>query len=133
MKRGQISTEFLFAIGTVVIIFLIILAFSFERRNDIKDTESSLSKKNECLKISNFITEIFIGGEGALANAKIGYDVSIQGEARMLCVDNDFCCSFPINRVSKETGPIGNGNIFSLTKGDIILKNINNYVVIKNV
>ena len=43
MKKAQVSLEFMFAIGLIVFIFLLIFYFTFERRMEINQTEKILA------------------------------------------------------------------------------------------
>src|SRR3989344_2401823 len=66
-KYGQISIEFIFAVGAVLLIFLVILAFSFDKANDIRRFKRENELLDECNKISNAIlTATIIGDKGSV-------------------------------------------------------------------
>ena len=83
MKKSQISMEFMFTIGIVFFIFLIVLFFTFERRTDLRETEDILKLKNECYKISNFISAVYAGGDGTNITTKTTYVISIYNDGRV--------------------------------------------------
>ena len=58
MKTAQVSMEFLFAIGTIFIIFMFILAFTVTKKTEINQLEKVVIAKNECIKLSNLIIKV---------------------------------------------------------------------------
>ncbi|MFH0798254.1 MAG: hypothetical protein V1906_02470 [Candidatus Woesearchaeota archaeon] len=63
-KKGQVSTEFIFSLGIVIVIFLMLIYLSFEKTKEVRDTESMLDKKAECIRMANMISGVFSLGPG---------------------------------------------------------------------
>jgi len=125
MSKSQISIEFLFAIGIVFFIFLIIFGFMMNRSEDLNTSETELNKRNTCLLISSLLTSAFVGGDGTIINESIDYDMNvtyISPNYNELNVDGVNCIS-SIDAVSNSI----------LSKGNIKIENQNNYVDIDNV
>ncbi|MAG08761.1 hypothetical protein CMO89_04755 [Candidatus Woesearchaeota archaeon] len=126
MKKSQVSIEFIFALGTILFIFLIILGFMFNRSKDLSDSKTELDKRSTCLLISSLITSAFANGEGTIINISIDYNVSISTsdlntDYKELGVEGIYCQSI---------NPVQTAN---LRKGKIRIRNINNYINIQNV
>lgn len=128
MKKSQISVELLFAVGFVVLIFIILLAFTMERRYEVSKTEITLNEKAECYKLSNLISGVFNSGTGTGMTENLKYNAEIDSsEGSIFIGEGRFFCTFPIKGV---TGPTG--TIFNISKGEISLNNTNGTLVIQN-
>ena len=46
-RKGQVVMEMLFGVGVVVVIFMIMLGFTFQRQLDLENTKDLIKKKNE--------------------------------------------------------------------------------------
>lgn len=77
MRKSQISIEFMFTLGIIFFIFLIIFGFIINRRTEVKETEDYLEKRAECMKISSMISSVFAGGDGTIAKTKTKYLITI--------------------------------------------------------
>lgn len=122
LKKSQVSIEMLFAIGTILLLFTVVLIVVIDKRTELRNTKNFLELRDDCLKISNTINEIFIDGDGTNITIKIKNNASVQ-ENFLSVTDgkNEVYCTFPIN--------VSN---FTLAKGSVIFQNQNNIVVIKN-
>ena len=124
MRKSQISLEFMFAIGIIFFIFLIIFAFMFNRNMELRKSETEINKRNTCLLISSLITSAFVNGDGVIIDTSIDYNVSIEGtDFKEMDVENKTYCLLAINTVYNER----------LKKGAIEIKNTNNDIEIDNV
>ena len=124
MKTAQASMEFLFAIGTIFFIFTFILAFTVAKKTEINQLEKIVITKNECIKLSNLIINAFINGNETSVESKLIFDSSVYPDSRLIGIDNDFVtCTIPTNQISQ---------VGSLTRGDILIENKNNFIVVKN-
>ena len=65
MKKAQVSTEFLFAIGAVFFIFLMIFGFMFNRGMELRESEEKINEINTCLLVSTLMTSAFVAGDVA--------------------------------------------------------------------
>ncbi|MBS3144973.1 hypothetical protein J4208_05310 [Candidatus Woesearchaeota archaeon] len=61
-RRGQISTEIMYAVGVMIMIFLLLTGISFNRRSELRKMDDYLQKRNECLKISNTLASLTSAG-----------------------------------------------------------------------
>jgi len=130
-KKSQASLEFLFAIGIVLFIFILILAFNLERKNEVRKLNDKIALQSECFKLSSSITSAYIAGEGFNLTTKIKYNATVFADDRIASFEYEgihVYCSFPINSVTNSTT-----KNFEIIKGDINIQNINQTVVIKNV
>jgi len=130
-KKSQVSLEFLFAIGIVLFIFILILAFNFERKGQVRKLNDQTSLQSECFKLSSSITSAYIAGEGFNLTTEIKYNATVFADDRTATFENNdihVYCSFPINSVTNSIT-----KNFEIIKGDINIQNINQTVVIKNV
>jgi len=123
-RKAQTSPEWLFSIGTIFFIFLFILGIAFEKKTEVIRTERFTVLRNECLKIAEAVMSTFLGGDGTSIQSKVSYNVSIIANNRLITVgDKDAVgCSIPINRINNA----------NLTKGNLISKNIKDFVVVSN-
>ena len=106
MKKSQANIELLYSLGTILILFLIITLISFDKNTEIKKTRDFVEKRNDCLKIANFILETFINNLNITAS--ISYNLSIIPTQRLIYVQ-DVPCTIPINRVNAAS--LGKGSI----------------------
>lgn len=134
MKKSQISLEILFSIGFVIFIFIILLAFTMERRQDVRETEATLKEKAECYKLSNLISGVYTAGKGTGLIETLEYDVDIDVEEGSIFVgEGEFFCNFPVSSVKNPNPPEGQEqDLFSLCEGSITLNHTGDYVAIKN-
>ena len=127
IKKAQISIEFIFAFGIILLMFLIILGFVVDKRHEIVESEIQLNKENTCLLISSLITSAFVNGDSTIINISIDYNVTIDRinnntNYKDINVEGIYCF-LPIKDISRVT----------LTKGTIKIENQDNHIDIKNV
>lgn len=128
--KSQVSLEFLFTIGIVLLVFILLVMFNFERQVDVSNLNSYVYLKSECFKLSSSITNAYVAGQGVNLTARIDYDAYIFAEDMTINFrenDIDVYCSFPLSRVTNSTA-----SNFYLRKGMINIQNINQTVVVKN-
>ena len=127
MKKSQISLEFMFSIGIIFFVFLVIFAFVIDRNKELSDSTKELNKRNDCLLISSLLSSAIVAGDGIIINASIGYNASINytnpgSNYKELDVEGSGC------RLAVHT--VSNAR---LKKGVIRIENGNNYMDIENV
>lgn len=135
-KKAQISIEFLFALGIVIFIFIILLAFIFDRNEDVRRIQAELDMRSDCYLLSNSIYNAYINsleGEQISLSIKTSHDINVFSEGRVLEViaDNQrfLTCTIPIN----TTRNANNDATFTLTKGLISINGTNKFITLKNV
>ena len=122
MKRGQLTIEFLFALGTTLFIFLLLLAFAFDKNLEINELEKTVDLKDTCGDLVISIMAAFIHGNGTTIERSLNFNVSTIPTSRLIMIDNSVTCRVPINQIS-QTDTI---------KGNIIIENQNSIISIKN-
>ena len=125
-RKAQVSMEFLFAVGFILFVFLLLLGFIFQRRAELADTKDFLDKKAECLKIASLISSVYSGGDGTIASVKTNYLIKIYNYSNIGVEDTanitegKVRCSFLAESPSYNlTGNL----IIKNEKGDIIITN----------
>ena len=123
MKKAQASTEFIFVVGFLALIFLILVSVVLERRIDVLRTERFIEGKTECIKLSNMITKAFTN-EGIVIQEKIRFNASIIPEAKIISIKNreEIFCTTLITNVSQ----------IELAAGSIKIENKNGFIEVKN-
>lgn len=122
MKKAQVSIEFMFAIGLIFFIFLLVFFFAFERRIDIQQTEKIIADKDECQKLANMITMAFVTQSNHTFS--LGTNATVSASTQSISAgENNYPCTFPA-RVS--------GGLFTLSKGLVNAYYANSTVVIKD-
>ncbi|MDP2906810.1 MAG: hypothetical protein Q8O03_02620 [Nanoarchaeota archaeon] len=130
MKKAQISLEILFVIGFVIFVFIILLAFTMERRHEIGELEEAFKEKAECYKLSNLISGVYSSNSGTGLIETLKYEAEIDADEGSIFIgEGRYFCTFPISSVRHtDSGE----KIFSLNKGSITLNNTDGVVKIKN-
>ncbi len=62
MKKAQVSTETIFAVGMVLFLFIIILAFSFIKKQEVIKTEQFIEARAECLQLADAFSSMLTLG-----------------------------------------------------------------------
>lgn len=130
IKKGQVSTEFLIIIGVVLLIFTVISFFSLSRRTDVREMEAYMGANSECLRFSNLVSAAYVNGDGTEIKAKTNYLISfynysvigIESVSNITTVKEEASCTFYAKIFPH----------YKLT-GDILIKNIDGDITIKNV
>ena len=130
-RKSQVSTEFLFAIGIIVFIFITLLVFIFARQGDVRNLEEQTGLLDTCEKISSILTAAFINGPGLIIQDKIAYDLDINADSQVISAKGklEVSCTIPFNQVENENG----NSDFTILKGNIEIKNEEGIVTVKNV
>ncbi len=129
--KSQVSLEFLFTVGIVLLIFIILVGFNIERKTDVNNLKNYVYLKSECFKLSNSITNAYISGDGFNLTAEIKYDASVFAENKALNINYDgvdVYCSFPVAGITNSTA-----SQFDIRKGEVNIQNLNESIIIKNV
>ena len=61
-KKGQISTEIMYAVGVMIVIFLLLTGVTMNRKSELRKTDDYLQKRNQCFRISNAISTLTAAG-----------------------------------------------------------------------
>jgi Na+-transporting NADH:ubiquinone oxidoreductase subunit NqrC len=87
-RKGQISAEVMYAVGVMLIIFIILTGISFNRRFEIRDTQEYLDKRNQCLKLADILVSTQAGREGTFAEVYARYPTQLF-KSGVIIVDPD--------------------------------------------
>ena len=130
-KKGQISTEVLYAVGTMILIFLLLTGITFNRKLDIKKTDDYLKKRTECLKVSNTISSVSAAGEGTERIIQILYNISLYRNSRIVVSETE-ATARTVEAVCSYTGNLAeDGTIAGI--GNYIFNNTNGTVQVNKV
>ena len=80
-RKAQISIEFLFALGIILLLFLILFSFWFGKNVEVKKTGDYLDKKNECSRVASLLSSAFIGGDGTKIKVSSIYYITIYNNS----------------------------------------------------
>lgn len=131
MKKSQISVEILFIIGFTIFVFIILLAFTMERRHEIGEIEETFEEKAECYKLSNLISGVYNSNSGTGLIETLKYRAEIDADEGSIFIgEGRYFCTFPISSVENTDYP--GETIFNLEKGSITLNNTDGVVKIIN-
>ena len=119
MKKAQVSIEMMTLVGILMVLFIILTLFSVNKRNEIKYTEDYLARKDNCLKISNISSEVYVGGDGVNVITKTEYNLTV--DKWLLVDDTGISCRY--------NAKVINNKIFS----NVNIENVNGVIIIKNV
>ena len=127
MDKSQVSLEFLFAVGVIFFVFLIIFGFMINRNIELSNSIIDIEKDNDCLFVSSLMTSAFVAGSGVVINHSISYKANISltnlnVAYKGLNVDGSYCF-LSVHTVPSE----------KLQKGNVRMENRNGYVDIENV
>ena len=115
MKKAHISTEVMYSIGVMVVIFLILTGISFNRNRELEKTSDFLKKKSECLKVSDTLSTMWLSGSEMEANITFKYTTSIfrvsgiifVGETTETTTSVEATCTYNANIDEDYTGLLG--------------------------
>ena len=95
MKKAQIAQEVLFAIGIIVLIFIILMIFTSNRKVAYYELEHNVKAASDCHNFANIMSTVYAADDGTQANLRIDYSISIannsvlridhEGQARAIC------------------------------------------------
>lgn len=98
--------EFLFVIGAVLLLFILLAAVIYEKRLETSRTSSALSRLGLCHELSSNIVSVYNGGDGATSRIMpLPYNVSISPSSRLIEIisrgerDDFVTCTIPIEKV----------------------------------
>ncbi|MFH0868848.1 MAG: hypothetical protein V1839_01330 [archaeon] len=136
MAKAQVGIETLFSALVLLLIlsFSVVYAFSEKGNNEI--IENSLDVQSNCWKLSNFISETFVSGDGTTVKTNFikSYSFWVFPSSRFISATSDLTsvtvfCTLPVSRVSNATGTIPKSFLLA-NKTAMTLTNIGDLVVV---
>jgi len=130
-NKAQISMEFLFGIGFLLFLFLIISAFVLNRTIELNALKDFVEKKNECFKVANFINSVYVGGDGTEINFKSDYIITLLESSSISIQDVDNLTELSATGTDVTCRYSANAS-YNVLGGKISIKNSNNVLIFKN-
>ena len=127
MKKAQISVEIMYAVGVMIIIFIILSGISFNRRIEIIKLDDFLDKKNECLRLSDIITGIQASGNETTAIVNIKYPTDAYTDGALL-VKGTAITPTTVEASCTYHGTLSNGTNALDLQGPYRIKNANSLI-----
>ena len=111
-NKAQIATETLFAIGIVMLIFILLIPININKRNEIRDTGIFLEKLQDCRTFVNSVSR------ASTENLEITFSVknNLTQKADSKTIDSGGVLCNSLVSFSED---------ISLNKGNVRIKNIN--------
>ena len=131
MKKGQIGVEIMYAVGVLLVIFIILSAIAFDRRIDIRDARDTIMKKNDCYMIANKLNSVAALGEGYTSEFKTNYFADIFDTGVIYLGDNE-TDEQEIELVCTFNGKLNQSNYINLTGRWKVFNNGEDLELIKN-
>ena len=128
LKKAQAATELFFAIGLILLFFMMMFLINSEKTQNITTIQRSSVERGLCQEISNAISNIYSKGDGSSVTLDLrDHSVEFNRESQTLLVDDEYPCTIPITDVTDGT----QNNVFSVSDiENLRITNINNVVYI---
>jgi len=127
-KKAQSAIEATVAFGIIFFIFIVVYLIYTEKNQDLLSAHKIIDEREDCLKITNGISSIFTLGTGAEITIRISQEAEIFPNEQRIETGRS-SCTFPTRLVS---GEISN-EPFTVSSGQLKIRNENNLVIINNV
>jgi len=76
-RRGQISIEIMYSVSVILVIFLILTSFTFDKKVEVEKMRETIEKRSDCVMISNSLGRAAALGEGHSSTFKTSYNFDI--------------------------------------------------------
>lgn len=83
-KKSQISVELLYAVGVIILVFLLLVGITFNYRQDIRRSDEFLTMRGECFEVSDTIASVSAAGMNTERIITIDNRVKILDDGRIL-------------------------------------------------
>lgn len=125
MRKGQLSLEFMFAIGVLMALLIVISLIVADQKQRVLAKQDELGSRNDCLALADAIVGAF-DNPGSDVNITLRHDASVQARERVIDV-GDVVCTLPVNTVTN-----GTMSSFTLAAGPVVVTSSDNSVVVRN-
>lgn len=104
--------EFLFALGTMFVIFLMLIFVIIDKQSETRISKATLEKLSECQRFANIISALASANEGTNMEFKTDYYIKITPSGSIYANDedsnvNEVICSYVSNPLDLQL----NGNV----------------------
>ncbi len=124
-KRGQVSIEIMYSIGVLLLIFILLTAVTFSKRVDVRKTDETVKKKNDCNEISSALNRILALGDGYSTDIYTPYNLDlfeagliVIGDPGVSSTEIELVCTFE-GILAKEYRDLTGSQRFNNTGGII--------------
>ena len=114
MKKGQLTIEFMFGAGALMLLVIIIAAIVSHQRLNVLKSGISLSEQDECLGLTGAIVAAATN-PGSTISLTLAKPATVHGAQQTIDVGNSIC------RLSVAGVRGTSGNTFDLAKGDVLV------------
>jgi len=90
-NSGQVSVETLIAVFIVLIFFAVILVQTSIIGSAEIVAKETFSEKNNCLKLSNLISQTYTEGRGTHSEIYLDYNARVYSKEKMIKVNETYC------------------------------------------
>lgn len=87
-KKGQVSVEILYAIGVMLVIFLILNGVAFNRRQELQRNSDYFLKRDACMKISDVLVGAYTSGDGSQIEFSVLQNTTVFSVGLVLISDD---------------------------------------------
>ena len=87
--KAQVSTEFLMTVGLVTLIFVGVFSIAHKVNIDTAVQSRDTERINECARITNMLSSIFVLGEGAVFNSTTTFLINITEDQAVTILPDD--------------------------------------------
>lgn len=128
LKKSQVATELFFAIGFILLFFVVMSLINFDKAQDISKIQRISVERGLCQEISNAISSTYSKGDGSSVTLDLkDHSVEFNKESQTLLVDDEYPCTLPITDITDGS----QNNIFSISDiENLRITNIDNIVYI---
>ena len=127
-KRGQAAAEIFFAIGFIMLIFILIAALNIERGQGVNKAKETIEESDLCSQISSAISSVYSKGPGTSSKIDFSnHNISFNAENQVATIDDKYPCRIPLRDITNGTSPI-----FDFTQKNLRIENRNNIVYINS-
>lgn len=121
VNKAQTSIEFLFTVSIILLLFFTISLINLEKGSEIQKTGEYLDKRNECLKFSNHINNVYKSGPGTEVSVNTKYALNVDDSGVLTLEEIAEIQSAELNTVAivlSEVGPSSQNFVDTMIQAD---------------
>lgn len=116
--KGQLSLETMFAVGVVLVLFIMALSFSFVKKQELLETQQVLQAKAECLVLADMLSSMLTLGPTSNASLHLYFKHSVSNSSSIRSYNNDSAVELTFCNYMGVVGPYTN------LSGDVHVQNV---------
>ncbi|MBI2545681.1 hypothetical protein HYV81_00710 [Candidatus Woesearchaeota archaeon] len=129
-SKAQVSIEFMFAIGVILFIFVLLSIVTLERKGEIAFASNLHEAQADCSMLANLIDAVYTSRD-ANVSVKLRNNATVIAGNRFIEVEKNSqtiaFCTFTSTAVSN-----GSDSTFKLVRGNVSIRNENNSITLQN-